>query len=79
MAEEMTEPVQAVPEEEAPKQEAPKQEDPKPEAPPQAAPVPAEKPKKKDGPALTVLTVLLVLVGVADLALWGLAVYYLLR
>ncbi|MCI9011872.1 hypothetical protein [uncultured Oscillibacter sp.] len=73
MAEEMTEPVQAVPEE-----EAPKQEDPKPEAPPQAAPVPAEKPKKKDGPALTVLTVLLVLVGVADLALWGLAGFYFL-
>lgn len=73
MAEEMTEPVQAVPEEEAPKQEAPK-----PEAPPQAAPVPAEKPKKKDGPALTVLTVLLVLVGVADLALWGLAGFYFL-
>lgn len=70
MAEEMTEPVQAVPEE-----EAPKQEDPKPEAPPQAAPVPAEKPKKKDGPALTVL---LVLVGVADLALWGLAGFYFL-
>lgn len=78
MAEEMTEPVQAVPEEKAPKQEAPKQEDPKPEAPPQAAPVPAEKPKKKDGPALTVLTVLLVLVGVADLALWGLAGFYFL-
>ena len=78
MAEEMTEPVQAVLEEEAPKQEAPKQEDPKPEAPPQAAPVPAEKPKKKDGPALTVLTVLLVLVGVADLALWGLAGFYFL-
>ena len=78
MAEEMTEPVQAVPEEEAPKQEAPKQEAPKPEAPPQAAPVPAEKPKKKDGPALTVLTVLLVLVGVADLALWGLAGFYFL-
>lgn len=78
MAEEMTEPVQAVPEEEAPKQEAPKQEDPKPEAPQQAAPVPAEKPKKKDGPALTVLTVLLVLVGVADLALWGLAGFYFL-
>ena len=78
MAEEMTEPVQAVPEEEAPKQEAPKQEDPKPEAPPQAVPVPAEKPKKKDGPALTVLTVLLVLVGVADLALWGLAGFYFL-
>ena len=78
MAEEMTEPVQEVPEEEAPKQEAPKQEDPKPEAPPQAAPVPAEKPKKKDGPALTVLTVLLVLVGVADLALWGLAGFYFL-
>lgn len=78
MAEEMTEPVQAVPEEEVPKQEAPKQEDPKPEAPPQAAPVPAEKPKKKDGPALTVLTVLLVLVGVADLALWGLAGFYFL-
>ena len=78
MAEEMTEPVQAVPEEEAPKQEAPKQEDPKPEAPPQAAPDPAEKPKKKDGPALTVLTVLLVLVGVADLALWGLAGFYFL-
>lgn len=78
MAEEMTEPVQAVPEEEAPKQEAPKQEDPKPEAPPQAAPVPAEKPKKKDGPALMVLTVLLVLVGVADLALWGLAGFYFL-
>ena len=73
MAEEMTEPVQAVPEEKAPKQEAPK-----PEAPPQAAPVPAEKPKKKDGPALTVLTVLLVLVGVADLALWGLAGFYFL-
>nr|WP_326212303.1 hypothetical protein [uncultured Oscillibacter sp.] len=73
MAEEMTEPVQAAPEEEAPKQEAPK-----PEAPPQAAPVPAEKPKKKDGPALTVLTVLLVLVGVADLALWGLAGFYFL-
>ncbi len=73
MAEEMTEPVQAAPEE-----EAPKQEDPKPEAPPQAAPVPAEKPKKKDGPALTVLTVLLVLVGVADLALWGLAGFYFL-
>ena len=71
MAEEMTEPVQAVPEEEAPKQETPK-----PEAPPQAAPVPAEKPKKKDGPALTVLTVLLVLVGAADLALWGLAGFY---
>ena len=78
MAEEITEPVQAVPEEEAPKQEAPKQEDPKPEAPPQAAPVPAEKPTKKDGPALTVLTVLLVLVGVADLALWGLAGFYFL-
>ena len=78
MAEEMTEPVQAVPEEKAPKQEAPKQEAPKPEAPPQAAPVPAEKPKKKDGPALTVLTVLLVLVGVADLALWGLAGFYFL-
>ena len=78
MAEEITEPVQAVPEEEAPKQEAPKQEDPKPEAPPRAAPVPAEKPKKKDGPALTVLTVLLVLVGVADLALWGLAGFYFL-
>lgn len=73
MAEEITEPVQAVPEEEAPKQEAPR-----PEAPPQAAPVPAEKPKKKDGPALTVLTVLLVLVGVADLALWGLAGFYFL-
>ena len=78
MAEEMTEPVQAVPEEEAPKQEAPKQEDPKPEPPPQAAPAPAEKAKKKDGPALTVLTVLLVLVGAADLALWGLAGFYFL-
>ena len=71
MAEEITESVQAVPEEEAPKQEAPR-----PEAPPQAAPVPAEKPKKKEGPALTVLTVLLVLVGAADLALWGLAGFY---
>lgn len=73
MAEEITEPVQAAPEEEAPKQEAPR-----PEGPAQAAPVPAEKPKKKDGPALTVLTVLLVLVGVADLALWGLAGFYFL-
>ena len=73
MAEEITEPVQAVPEEEAPKQEAPR-----PEAPPQAASAPAEKAKKKDGPALTVLTVLLVLVGVADLALWGLAGFYFL-
>ena len=73
MAEEMTEPVQAVPEEEAPKQEAPR-----PEGPAQAAPAPAEKAKKKDGPALTVLTVLLVLVGAADLALWGLAGFYFL-
>ena len=38
----------------------------------QAAPAEPEKPKKGD-PLLTVLTV------VADLALWGLAVYYLLR
>ena len=73
MAEEITESVQAVPEEEAPKQEAPR-----PEGPAQAAPAPAEKAKKKDGPALTVLTVLLVLVGVADLALWGLAGFYFL-
>ena len=73
MAEEITESVQAVPEEEAPKQEAPK-----PEAPAQAASAPAEKAKKKDGPALTVLTVLLVLVGVAELALWGLAGFYFL-
>lgn len=73
MAEEITESVQAVPEEEAPKQEAPR-----PEAPAQAASAPAEKAKKKDGPALTVLTVLLVLVGVADLALWGLAGFYFL-
>lgn len=73
MAEEITESVQAVPEEEAPKQEAPR-----PEGPAQAAPAPAEKAKKKEGPALTVLTVLLVLVGVADLALWGLAGFYFL-
>lgn len=73
MAEEITEPVQAAPEEEAPKQEAPR-----PEGPAQAAPAPAEKAKKKDGPALTVLTVLLVLVGAADLALWGLAGFYFL-
>ena len=71
MAEEITEPVQAAPEEEAPKQEAPR-----PEGPAQAAPAPAEKAKKKEGPALTVLTVLLVLVGAADLALWGLAGFY---
>ena len=71
MAEEITEPVPAAPEEEAPKQEAPR-----PEGPAQAAPAPAEKAKKKDGPALTVLTVLLVLVGAADLALWGLAGFY---
>ncbi len=71
MAEEITESVQAVPEEEAPKQEAPR-----PEGPAQAAPAPAEKAKKKEGPALTVLTVLLVLVGAADLALWGLAGFY---
>lgn len=73
MAEEITESVQAVPEEEAPKQEAPR-----PEGPAQAAPAPAEKAKKKEGPALTVLTVLLVLVGAADLALWGLAGFYFL-
>ena len=48
------------------------------ETPAQTAPAAADAPQK-GSPLLTVLTVLLVLVGVADLALWGLAVYYLLR
>lgn len=65
MAEEATNPIQTVPVEAE-------------TIPVQAAPAEPEKPKKGD-PLLTVLTVLLVLVGVADLALWGLAVYYLLR
>jgi hypothetical protein len=65
MAEEATNPVQTVPVEAE-------------TIPVQAAPAEPEKPKKGDS-LLTVLTVLLVLVGVADLALWGLAVYYLLR
>lgn len=43
---------------------------------------PAERPAppaRKGSPLVTVLTVLLILVGIADLFLWGLAGYYLLQ
>lgn len=42
------------------------------------APRPAP-PARKGSPLVTVLTVLLILVGIADLFLWGLAGYYLLQ
>ncbi|WP_325201181.1 hypothetical protein [Oscillibacter sp.] len=81
MAEEMTDPGQAAPEQTAPEQAASG-----PAAAAEAvleqaarASAPAEKDKKEGGSALTVLTVLLVLVGAADLALWGLAGFYFLR
>lgn len=71
MAEEATNPVQAEPAQAA----APVQTIPAQTIPVQAAP--AEAPRK--GSALVVfLTVLLVLVGIADVILWGIAGYYLL-
>lgn len=71
MAEEATNPVQAEPAQAA----APVQTIPVQTIPVQAAP--AEAPRK--GSALVVfLTVLLVLVGIADVILWGIAGYYLL-
>lgn len=57
--------------------EAPVQETPTPEV-PMGAPE-APKTKRKGSPLLVVLTVLLVLVGITDLILWGVAGYYLLR
>ena len=70
MAEETTNPVQTAPAEEAPP----------------AAPAAREAvltaaltaPPRKGSPLLAFLTVLLILVGVADLALWGLAGFYFL-
>ncbi len=68
MAEEVTNPVQAVPVQEEPIQAV------------QAAQTEPDPPQKKKGsPLLVFLTVLLVLVGIADLGLWGLAGYYFLR
>ena len=67
MAEETIQPVQEAPVQEAPTPEVPTET---PEAP---------KTKRKGSPLLVVLTVLLVLVGITDLILWGVAGYYLLR
>lgn len=44
-----------------------------------AAPPPAAGPAPKGGPLLAILTVLLILIGIADLFLWGLAGYYLIQ
>ncbi len=81
MAEEMTEPVQEAPEQAVPEQAASGPAAVAEAVVEQAArpPAPAEKDQKKGGSALTVLTVLLVLVGVVDLALWGLAGFYFLQ
>lgn len=71
MAEEMTDPGQAVSDQAALAEAVVEQA--------AQTSAPAEKDEKKGSPALTVLTVLLVLVGVVDLALWGLAGYYFLQ
>ncbi len=77
MAEEMTTPAQAEPAEAAPTETAAVAEAVLEQA--ARASAPAAEEKKKGNPLLTALTVLLVLVGVADLALWGLAGFYFLR
>ena len=69
MAEETTStPVETVPEQAVPVQEIPMHTEPEP---PEKA--------RKGNPLLLALTVLLVVVGVVDLALWGLAGFYFLR
>lgn len=78
MAEETTTPEQTVPEQTAPEQDAPEQAPPVQTAPVQAVPASPES-TQKGGGLLVFLTVLLVLVGIADLVLWGLAGYYALR
>ena len=70
MAEETIQPVQEAPVPEAPTPEVPTGAPETPEAP---------QTKRKGSPLLVVLTVLLVLVGITDLILWGVAGYYLLR
>lgn len=76
MAEEVTNPIQAVPGEAAPEQAVP--------AAPAATAVPAASadpntPPRKGSPLLVFLTVLLILVGIIDVILWGVAGYYFLR
>ena len=79
MAEEMTNPVEAVPAAAEPAQAAPASA---PEAvltaALTAAPA-APDTKKKGSPLLVFLTVLLILVGIIDVMLWGVAGYYLLQ
>lgn len=47
-------------------------------APSEAAPAPAPDKPRKDGPLLPILTALLIVVGIADVILWGVVGYYLL-
>lgn len=68
MGEEATNPLQT-----APEQVASVQTDPA-----QAIPAAAPKPARKGGGLLVFLTVLLVLVGIADVILWSVAGYYFL-
>lgn len=68
MAEETTNPVQTAPEQAAPA----------PAAPAQYAPADSQ-PAKKGSPLLGFLTVLLILVGIIDVILWGVAGYYLIQ
>ena len=78
MAEETTTPVQTVPAEADSAPAAPAAA--VPAAAPAAAPASAAPRKpKKDSPLLPVLTILLILVGIADAVLWGVAGYYLLQ
>ncbi len=72
MAEETTNPVQTAPEQAAPPDQTP---------PVQAVPpAPAAPEKRRESNALLIfLTVLLILVGIADLVLWSVAGYQLLR
>lgn len=76
MAEEMTDPVREAPEQ-APPTPEPVHESPRR---PVGAPAPVQPaPARKGSPLLTFLTVLLVLVGVADAILWGVVGYHALR
>lgn len=51
----------------------------RPAAVPAAAPLRAETPARKGSPLLTFLIVLLILVGIADVILWGIVGYYSLQ
>ena len=77
MAEETTNPVQTAPAEEAPPA-APAAREAVLTAAPTAPPARPDTAPRKGSPLLAFLTVLLILVGVADLALWGLAGFYFL-